>query len=58
LRARIYATVNNGVYRAGFAPSQEAYEEAFRAPFATLIRLIRAARAGDEALMVLSEKQK
>ena len=36
LNARIYATVNNGVYRAGFATSQEAYEEAFRALFETL----------------------
>ena len=33
---RIYRTVNNGVYRAGFATSQEAYEEAFRALFETL----------------------
>ena len=32
----IYETVNNGVYRAGFATSQEAYEEAFRALFKTL----------------------
>ena len=30
------ATVNNGVYRAGFATTQEAYEEAFRALFETL----------------------
>jgi putative glutathione S-transferase len=36
LNGRIYATVNNGVYRAGFATSQEAYEEAFHALFATL----------------------
>jgi putative glutathione S-transferase len=34
--ARIYATVNNGVYRAGFATTQEAYEEAVRPLFATL----------------------
>jgi putative glutathione S-transferase len=36
LNARIYATVNNGVYRAGFATTQGAYEEAFRALFDTL----------------------
>ena len=36
LNARIYATVNNGVYRAGFARTQGAYEEAFRALFETL----------------------
>jgi putative glutathione S-transferase len=36
LNARIYGTVNNGVYRAGFATSQGAYEEAFRALFETL----------------------
>ena len=36
LNERIYATVNNGVYRAGFATSQAAYEEAFRALFETL----------------------
>ncbi|RON08687.1 glutathione-dependent reductase [Pseudomonas brassicacearum] len=29
LNARIYPAVNNGVYRAGFATSQTAYEEAF-----------------------------
>ncbi|WP_320669888.1 glutathione S-transferase family protein [Patulibacter defluvii] len=28
LNERIYATVNNGVYRAGFATTQEAYDEA------------------------------
>ena len=31
----VYPTVNNGVYRAGFATSQEAYEEAARGIFAT-----------------------
>jgi putative glutathione S-transferase len=36
LNERIYATVNNGVYKAGFARSQGAYEEAVRALFATL----------------------
>jgi glutathionyl-hydroquinone reductase len=36
LNARVYETVNNGVYRAGFATTQEAYEEAFRALFETL----------------------
>ena len=32
----IYDTVNNGVYRSGFASTQEAYEQAFDALFATL----------------------
>ncbi|PUB17608.1 glutathione S-transferase family protein [Yoonia sediminilitoris] len=32
----IYRTVNNGVYRAGFATTQEAYENAAREVFATL----------------------
>ena len=36
LNARIYKAVNNGVYRAGFATSQEAYEEAFNDLFETL----------------------
>jgi putative glutathione S-transferase len=36
LNERIYATVNNGVYRAGFAVRQAAYEEAARALFSTL----------------------
>jgi putative glutathione S-transferase len=36
INARVYATVNNGVYRAGFATAQAAYEEAFRALFETL----------------------
>ena len=36
LNARVYERVNNGVYRAGFATSQEAYEEAFVALFEEL----------------------
>jgi glutathionyl-hydroquinone reductase len=32
----VYRTVNNGVYRCGFAQSQAAYDEAFDALFATL----------------------
>lgn len=35
----VYETVNNGVYRSGFATTQVAYEEAARAVFATLDRL-------------------
>jgi putative glutathione S-transferase len=33
---RVYGSVNNGVYRAGFATTQAAYEEAFDELFATL----------------------
>ena len=36
VNARVYATVNNGVYRSGFATTQEAYEEAVRELFASL----------------------
>ena len=36
LNARIYPAINNGVYRAGFATTQDAYEEAFDALFAAL----------------------
>jgi putative glutathione S-transferase len=35
----IYPNINNGVYRAGFATSQAAYEEAFRNVFDTLEEL-------------------
>ncbi|MDE1146270.1 MAG: glutathione S-transferase family protein [Azospirillaceae bacterium] len=36
LNTRIYDTVNNGVYKAGFATSQDAYEEAIAPLFGTL----------------------
>ncbi|MEO3824925.1 glutathione S-transferase family protein [Actinomadura sp. B10D3] len=39
LNELVYTTVNNGVYKAGFATSQAAYEEAFDALFDTLGRL-------------------
>lgn len=36
LNDRVYDTINNGVYRAGFATTQAAYEEAFHALFDSL----------------------
>jgi putative glutathione S-transferase len=33
---KVYSTINNGVYRAGFATTQQAYEEAFHALFDSL----------------------
>jgi putative glutathione S-transferase len=36
INERVYATVNNGVYAAGFARSQAAYEDAFGEVFASL----------------------
>jgi putative glutathione S-transferase len=41
INAYVYANVNNGVYRAGFATTQEAYEEAFLELFAALDELER-----------------
>ncbi len=39
INERVYSAVNNGVYRAGFATSQEAYEEAFGDVFSGLDEL-------------------
>jgi glutathionyl-hydroquinone reductase len=39
LNDRVYASVNNGVYRCGFAGTQEAYDAAVAALFATLDEL-------------------
>ena len=39
LNAEVYPAINNGVYRAGFATTQAAYEEAYRELFAMLDRL-------------------
>jgi putative glutathione S-transferase len=39
LNDMIYPAINNGVYRAGFATTQDAYQEAFGEVFATLDKL-------------------
>ena len=36
INERVYHNINNGVYRAGFATAQDAYEEAYTALFAEL----------------------
>ncbi|MCR4265730.1 glutathione S-transferase family protein [Nitratireductor sp. ZSWI3] len=36
INERVYSDINNGVYKAGFATAQTAYEEAFQALFAAL----------------------
>jgi putative glutathione S-transferase len=46
LNEATYASFNNGVYRAGFATTQGAYEEAFGPIFATLDMLERRLKSG------------
>jgi len=46
LNARVYAMLNNGVYRTGFATTQIAYEEAFHEVFAMLDELEQRLLAG------------
>ncbi len=50
VNATIYPNINNGVYRCGFARSQEAYEAAYDALFATLDEL--EARLGRQRYLV------
>jgi putative glutathione S-transferase len=50
VNAEVYANVNNGVYRCGFARSQAAYEEAYDALFATLDEI--EARLGRQRYLV------
>ncbi len=50
INAQVYANVNNGVYRCGFAKSQAAYEEAYDALFATLDEI--EARLGRQRYLV------
>jgi glutathionyl-hydroquinone reductase len=50
INEQVYATVNNGVYRCGFARTQAAYEAAYDALFATLDEL--EARLGRQRYLV------
>jgi len=54
LGARIYPALNNGVYRAGFATTQGAYEEAFHDVFAMLDEL--ETRLGDGRDFLLGDR--
>jgi putative glutathione S-transferase len=53
LNGRIYPRLNNGVYRAGFATTQVAYEEAYHGVFAMLDEL--EARLGDGRAFLTGE---
>jgi glutathionyl-hydroquinone reductase len=50
INEQVYGTVNNGVYRCGFARSQAAYDEAYDALFATLDEI--EARLGRQRYLV------
>ena len=50
VNAQVYANINNGVYRCGFARSQAAYDEAYDALFATLDEI--EARLGRQRYLV------
>lgn len=54
LNARIYPRLNNGVYRAGFATTQVAYDEAFAEVFAMLDELER--RFADGRAFLLGDR--
>ncbi len=54
LNEHIYHTLNNGVYKAGFASSQQAYDEACIAVFKTLDEL--EARLGSEAPYLFGDR--
>jgi len=54
LNTRLYDLLNNGVYKAGFASSQEAYEEAARGVFAMLDELEQ--RLGDGRTFLFGEQ--
>ena len=51
LSSRLYTDFNNGVYRAGFATTQEAYDEAVETVFATLDGLESRLQAGGPFLI-------
>jgi glutathionyl-hydroquinone reductase len=54
LNERIYPMLNNGVYRAGFAVTQTAYEEAFADVFSMLDEL--EARLGNQGLYLFGDR--
>lgn len=53
LNDRIYDSLNNGVYKAGFATTQRAYDEAYESVFATLDELEE--RLGDGRAFLFGE---